>query len=77
MGQTSRERMTTAPSFSRDLTVRGQYDPTDVRPLAHITIYPQGMAYEDAEPIDDDPAAVGVGTMPGSWGTLYAAGRRL
>jgi len=74
---TSRQRLITAPTVTRDLTVRSTYPHGRDMALAYISLYPYGIAYQDIEPTDSDDGSPAAATMHGDWGRLYKAGRRL
>ena len=55
------------PGFMKD------YGPIKEIPLVRISVYPNGLAYD--EPIVTPDGGLLMPTGPGQWGQLYAAGR--
>lgn len=71
-----RERLNSIGSVNPDLRIIGtNLGPTET-PLVRIQIYPGLISYEDLQPLIAPDGAPIAATGPGTWGQLYAAGRR-
>lgn len=69
-----------APDYSgnevRNLTVVGMANGPNQTPLSRVRVFDGLVAYDDLHPIIAADGAPISATAPGSWGQLYAAGRR-